>query len=74
MFTYVSIEEFAGFGVVKKQQGRQLSGANRAHCGNLCRCQENGARWLTICGAPIWAVGSAIGDEYDLHLHHRRGR
>lgn len=57
MFTYISIEEFAD-GVVKNNKDanrRELIAALR----ESLAAKKNGARCM-ICGAPIWAAGSAI--------------
>ena len=57
MFTYISIEEFAD-GVVKNNKD-----ANRkeliASLRESLAAKKNGAGCM-ICGAPIWAAGSAI--------------
>lgn len=71
MFTYISIEEFAD-GVVKNNKDanrRELIAALR----ESLAAKKNGARCM-ICGAPICGRQRRHGDEYVLHLHHRRGR
>ena len=57
MFTYISIEEFAD-GVVKNNKDtnrKELIASLR----EALAAKKNGARCM-ICGAPIWAAGSAI--------------
>ena len=57
MFTYISIEEFTG-GVVKNNKDtnrKELIASLR----ESLAAKKNGARCM-ICGAPIWAAGSAI--------------
>ena len=72
MFTYISIEEFAD-GVVKNNKDtnrKELIASLR----EALAAKRSGARCM-ICGAPIWARRQRHhGDEYVLHLHHRRGR
>lgn len=57
MFTYISVEEFAD-AVVKNNKD-----ANRkeliASLREALAAKRNGARCM-ICGAPIWAAGSAV--------------
>lgn len=57
MFTYISVEEFAD-GVVKNNKD-----ANRkeliASLREMLAAKKNGATCM-ICGAPIWAAGSAV--------------
>ena len=57
MFTYISVEEFAD-AVVKNNKDanrRELIASLR----EALAAKRNGARCM-ICGAPIWAAGSAI--------------
>ena len=57
MFTYISVEEFADV-VVKNNKDanrRELIASLR----EALAAKRNGARCM-ICGAPIWAAGSAI--------------
>ena len=72
MFTYISIEEFAD-GVVKKQQGRRPQGADRGTAGIPCR-QEKRRKVHDLRRAHLGGRQRHHGDEYVLHLHHRRGR
>ena len=72
MFTYISIEEFAD-GVVKKQQGRRPQGADRGTAGIPCR-QEKRRKMHDLRRAHLGGRQRHHGDEYVLHLHHRRGR
>ena len=57
MFTYISIEEFAD-GVVKNNKDANRRELIAAPWESLA-AKKNGARCM-ICGAPIWAAGSAI--------------
>ena len=57
MFTYISVEEFAD-AVVKNNKDanrRELIASLR----EALAAKRNGARCM-ICGAPIWAAGSAV--------------
>ena len=72
MFTYISIEEFAD-GVVKKQQGYQPQGADRLAAGGPCRQKER-RKVHDLRRAHLGGRQRHHGDEYVLHLHHRRGR
>ena len=57
MFTYISVEEFAD-GLVKNNKDtnrKELIASLR----EALAAKRNGARCM-ICGAPIWAAGSAI--------------
>ena len=57
MFTYISIEEFSD-GVVKNNKDtnrKELIASLR----EALAAKKSGARYM-ICGAPIWAAGSAI--------------
>lgn len=86
MFTYISIEEFAD-GVVKNNKDanrRELIAALR----ESLAAKKNGARCM-ICGAPIWAAGSAItgtnmcftcttgeaddSEDYEIEKNEKRG-
>ena len=57
MFTYISVEEFAD-GVVKNKKDTN----RKEHITSLremLAAKKNGATCM-ICGAPIWAAGSAV--------------
>ena len=72
MFTYISIEEFAD-GVVKNNKDanrRELIAALRE---SLCR-QEKRRKMHDLRRAHLGGRQRHHGDEYVLHLHHRRGR
>ena len=72
MFTYISIEEFAD-GVVKKQLGRRPQGADRLAAEGSC-CQKKRRKVHDLRRAHLGGRQRHHGDEYVLHLHHRRGR
>ncbi len=72
MFTYISIEEFAD-GVVKNNKDANRKGADRLAAGIPCR-QEKRRRMHDLRRAHLGGRQRHHGDEYVLHLHHRRGR
>ena len=70
MFTYISIEEFAD-GVVKNNKDtnrKELIASLR----EALAAKRNGARCMRR--AHLGGRQRHHGDEYVLHLHHRRGR
>lgn len=58
MFTYISIEKFAD-DVMKHNKGEYKRSELIADLQASLRAKKNGATCI-ICGAPIWAAGSAI--------------
>ena len=72
MFTYISIEEFAD-GVVKNNKDANRRELDRGTAGIPCR-QEKRRKMHDLRCAHLGGRQRHHGDEYVLHLHHRRGR
>lgn len=58
MFTYISIEKFAD-NVMKNNKGQYQRGELIKSLRESLEAKKKGATCL-VCGAPIWAAGSAI--------------
>lgn len=72
MFTYISIEEFAD-GVVKNNKDANRRELIAGTAGIPCR-QEKRRKMHDLRRAHLGGRQRHHGDEYVLHLHHRRGR
>lgn len=72
MFTYISIEEFAD-GVVKNNKDANRRELIAGTAGIPCR-QEKRRKVHDLRRTHLGSWQRHHGDEYVLHLHHRRGR